>query len=187
MRLLLLRGETKIRILDLTPPRPDIASSPGVSFIRTDITSIQSVRNGLTLPFEEKKSGLTTPASTVIFHCAALIRFWERANYTFSVSHNVNVQGTANILAVAKKLPKAILIHTSTADAAMPSPKFLRLGWEWKRHPWNKVTVSDEDPLLSPSQGSEMCYTRSKIMAERLVVGSNGWNGLRTGVLRPGQ
>lgn len=186
MRLLILRGETKIRILDLAPPRPDVASDPAVAFIRTDVTSLQSVRHGLTQPFSEKNSGMTASASTVIFHCAAVIRFWERSNFAWGLSHNVNVQGTANVLSVAKKLPNAILVYTSTADAAIPAPKFLRLGLDYKRYPWNKVTTSDEDPPLSPSQGSESCYTRSKILAERLVIGSNGWNGLRTGILRPG-
>ena len=184
VRLLVLRGETKIRILDLVPPHPDVASHPAVTFIRMDVTSLQSVRDGLTLPFSNRNGDMTV---TVIFHCAAIIRFWERSNFAWGLSHSVNVQGTANILSVAKKLPNAILVYTSTADAALPVPKFLRLGLDYKRHPWNRVTISDEDPPLSPSQGSQCCYTRSKLLAERLVIGSNGWNGLRTGILRPGQ
>ena len=186
VRLLILRGETKIRILDLAPPHQDVASNPAVTFIRTDVTSLQSVRDGLTLPFSDNNGDITAPASTVIFHCAAIIRFWERSNYAWGLSHSVNVQGTANILSMAKKIPNTILVYTSTVDAALPAPKFLRLGLDYKRHPWNKVTVSDEDPPLSPSSGSQSCYTRSKILAERLVIGSNGWNGLRTGILRPG-
>lgn len=181
VKLLILRGETKIRILDLHPPHPDIASHPSVSFFQTDIASLQSVRVGLTTPFSEKSG----PAN-VIYHTASIIRFWERVVYAWPLSHNVNVQGTANVLSVAKKIPKAIVIYTSTADLAVPRANFLRLGLDYKRSPWNKVIISDYDAPLAPSQRSDNSYTRSKVMAERLVVGSNGWNGLRTGIIRPG-
>jgi nucleoside-diphosphate-sugar epimerase len=175
-----LRGETKIRVLDLHPPHPDITSNPAVSYIKTDVTSLQSVRDGLMRPFSEGGP------PTVIYHTAALIRFWDRASYTWDVSHNVNVQGTANVLSVAKKLPNTILIYTSTADTKIPCPKFLRLGLDYNTPPRHKVTVSDDDAPLTPSQGSEGCYTRSKALAERLVIGASGWNGLKTGVIQPG-
>ena len=123
---------------------------------------------------------------TVIYHTAALIRFWERASYTWETSHNVNVQGTANVLSVAKKIPNAILIYTSTTDVCIPSSKFLRLGFDYKIPPYHKVTISDDDPPLRPSQSSQNCYPRSKLLAERLVIGANGWNGLKTGIIRPG-
>jgi len=123
---------------------------------------------------------------TVIYHTAALIRFWDRASYTWDVSHNVNVQGTANVLSVAKKLPNTILIYTSTADAKSPCPKFFRLGLDYNTPPLDKVIISDDDAPLTPSQGLESCDTRSKVLAERLVIGASGWNGLKTGVIQPG-
>ena len=144
------------------------------------MTSIQSVRDGLTQPFSDGC------LPNVIYHTAALIRFWERASYTWQTTHNVNVQGTANVLSVAKKLPNAILIYTSTADACVPCPKFLRLGLDCKTPPYHTVTISDNDPPLKPSQSSQCCYTQSKVLAERLVIGANGWNGLKTGIIRPG-
>lgn len=180
IRLLLLRGETTIRILDLNPPHPDIALNPAVSFIRTDIVDLQSVRNGLMRPFADSS------VSTVIYHTAAIIRFWERAGYAWPTSHSVNVQGTANVLSVAKKLPNAVLIYTSTAEAALPGTKFLRLGWNFKTPLWRKITISDSDTPLMPLQGIQSCYARSKVLAERLVIGANGWNGLKTGIIRPG-
>ncbi|KIM89269.1 hypothetical protein PILCRDRAFT_218982 [Piloderma croceum F 1598] len=181
VRLLILRGETKIRVLDLHPPHPDIASNPSVSYIKTDVTSLQSVRDGLTQPFSDG-SGLPT----VIYHTAAIIRFWERASYTWETSYNVNVQGTANVLSVAKKMPNTILVYTSTADTCIPRSKFLRLGLDYKIPPYHKVTISDDDSPLKPSQSSQSCYTRSKLLAEQLVIGANGWNGLKTGIIRPG-
>jgi nucleoside-diphosphate-sugar epimerase len=181
IRLLVLRGETKIRVLDLHPPHPDILSNPSISYIKTDITSIQSVRESLTQPF-----GASGPP-TVIYHTAALIRFWERASYAWGASHSVNVQGTANVLSVAKKLPNAILIYTSSSDTCIPCAKFLRLGLDYKMPPYHKITISDDDPPLPPSQSSESCYTRSKVLAERLVIGASGWNGFKTGIIRPGR
>lgn len=154
--------------------------NPAVSFIQTDITSLQSVRDGLLQPFAKASS------STVIYHTAAIIRFWERARYTWPLSHGVNVQGIANVLSVAKKIPNAILIYTSSSEAALPRPRFLRLGWDYKTPPWHKVSINDSDAPLAPSQGSESCYARSKVLGERLVIGANGWNGLKTGIIRPG-
>jgi nucleoside-diphosphate-sugar epimerase len=122
----------------------------------------------------------------VIYHTAALIRFWERASYAWEISHNVNVQGTSNVLSVARELPNAIFIYTSTADACVPRAKLLRLGLDYKTPPYHKVTISDDDPPLTPSQSSQSCYTRSKVFTERLVIGANEWNGLKTGIIRPG-
>jgi nucleoside-diphosphate-sugar epimerase len=181
IRLLILRGETKIRVLDLQSPPPDIASNPVVSYIKTDVTSLQSIRDGLTQPFSD---GSGPP--TIIYHTAAVIRFWERVYYAWQASHDINVQGTANVLSVAKKLPNAILIYTSSADTCIPRSKFLRLGFDYKTPPWHKVTISDNDAPLTPSQSSESCYSRSKSLAERLIMGANGWNGLKTGIIRPG-
>ncbi|KAF7978498.1 hypothetical protein HWV62_45649 [Athelia sp. TMB] len=181
IKLLLLRGETKIRVLDIHPPHSDVASEPGVHYIHTDISSLQSVREGLSAPFPGPSD-----LPIVIFHTAALIRFWERASYTWKASHKVNVLGTSNVLSVAKKLPNATVIYTSSADAAIPAPKFSRLGFDQKSPPRDTVTISDNDVPLAPDAASESAYTRSKVAAERLVIGANGWNGLKTGIIRPG-
>ncbi|KIM80972.1 hypothetical protein PILCRDRAFT_9013 [Piloderma croceum F 1598] len=139
--------------------------------IKTDVTSLQSVRDGLTRPFSDG-SGLPT----VIYHTTALIRFWERASYVWEISHKVNVQGTSNVLSVAKELPNAMIIYTSTADACVPRAKLLRLGLDYKTPPYHKVTISNDDPPLTPSQSSQSCYTRSKVLTERLVIEANEWN-----------
>lgn len=183
MKLLLLRGETNIRVLDLQPPLPEVASNPAVTYIHTDITSLPSVREGLMRPFPGKPD-----RATVIFHTAALIRFWERASYTWNASHKVNILGTANLLSVAKKLKggNVTYIYTSSADTAIPSPKFLKLGFDRKTVPKDKVIISDADAPLPSDATPESIYTRSKIAAERLVIGANGWNGIKTGIIRPG-
>jgi nucleoside-diphosphate-sugar epimerase len=183
VRLLILRGETNIRVLDLAPPPRDLASHPALTYAKVDITSPPSVRAALLAPFP---SG-TLPS--VIFHTAATIRFWERAGYTFDASYRVNVLGTAVVLAAAKELlPKdAIVVYTSSADVVTPAPRFLQLGRDYRLPPWNKITIGDDDAPLSAEARPTSNYAQSKIMAERLVFDANSPNGLRTGCLRPGQ
>ncbi|KIJ13024.1 hypothetical protein PAXINDRAFT_136533 [Paxillus involutus ATCC 200175] len=181
IRLLLLRGETNIRVVDLNPPETAISSQTAVSFIRADITDPVSIRDALLQPFDT-----TGSPPTVIYHTAALIRFWERLYYTWHLSYKVNVLGTRNIVAAAKDIPGAVLIYTSTADAVVHSTKFFRLGLDAKHPPWNKCAISDDDPPLGPWEQHESCYAKSKVLADRLIISANGQSGLKTGIIRPG-
>ncbi|KAF8581220.1 NAD(P)-binding protein [Ramaria rubella] len=185
IRLLLLRGETNIRVLDLSPPPDEILSHSSVSFIRTDITSLPSLRSGLSESFPTTKK---PPA--VVYHMAAIIRFWERASYTWPVSYKINVQGTENVLAAVQDVVSVrSLIYTSTADVAIPRPNTWALGLYYlSRYPWKTVIRSDGDVPLTEAVMSESCYTLSKKMAEDLIKAANGTrNGaLKTGILRPG-
>ncbi|KAJ7916221.1 hypothetical protein B0H13DRAFT_2231746 [Mycena leptocephala] len=140
VQLLIMRGETSIRILDVNPPAQKFLDHPSVSFVKTDITSLQSVRDALTAPFT------TTGAPPT------------RASYCWDPSYRVNVIGTRNVLTVAKELPSAMVIYTSSAEPVSGCPKFLR----------------------------ENCYPRSKRMAEQLVISASANEGLKTGILRPG-
>jgi nucleoside-diphosphate-sugar epimerase len=172
-----------VRVLDIAPPREDIlALYPVVTYTKVDITSPSSVEAALVAPFP---SGVLP---SVIFHTAAIIRFWERAAYTFGASHRVNVLGTAAVLEAARKLQTgAILVYTSSADVAIPAPRFMQRGKDYHLPPWDKITVSDDDAPLSGPAKSTGCYVRSKLMAERLVLEANSADGLRTGCLRSGQ
>ena len=182
VQLLLKRGETSIRIVDLIPPEAKLLENEAVTFIRADITSRSSVEAALLPRFAS-----TGKPPSVIFHCAANIRFWERAPYTYHESYRVNVQGAQNLVDVAKLLPEeTILIYTSSSDVVLPRPYFMKLGRDYDRWPYNTVVVSDEDPPLEDYQKSSSCYARSKLEAENLVLKANG-AGLRTGSIRPGQ
>lgn len=204
VRLLLLRKEPHIRILDLHPPTdPALANHPSVSFVQTDITQLSSVRNGLLTPFKNDNKVEVLPS--VIFHTAAIIRFWERASYAYPLSADVNVRGTYNVVTIASELAslnsspsrsdtaETILIYTSTSNLSTPRPRFLKLGKDFEEWPSNTVVVSDEDREWMEDEvkvyGSESCYARSKREAEKFVKGANGSNSgmLRTGILRPGQ
>ncbi|KAJ7621089.1 hypothetical protein FB45DRAFT_928310 [Roridomyces roridus] len=173
VRLLLMRGETSIRILDMNPPGQAL-EHPSVSFVKCDISSLQSIRDALVAPFPA-----TGSPPNVIFHTAAIIRFWERAAYCWDASYRINVLGTQNILTVAKELPDAIVVYTSSGEVVSGAPKFMRVDWD--AFP---VCVKDEDHppkyLLKQS-----CYPRSKRMAEQLVMEASA-SGLKTGILRPG-
>ncbi|KAJ7654802.1 hypothetical protein B0H17DRAFT_1338214 [Mycena rosella] len=176
VRLLIMRGETSIRILDVNPPLPKILEHPSVSFVKTDITSLQSVREALSAPFHE----IGAPPN-VIFHTAAIIRFWERAAYCWDTSYRVNVLGTGNILTVAKELvPAPMVIYTSSAETVSGCPKFMRIDWD--NYP---VSIRDDDRTPSFVR-KESCYARSKRMAEKLVISASANEGLKTGILRPG-
>jgi nucleoside-diphosphate-sugar epimerase len=182
VKILLLRGETSIRILDVALPNAELLENKAVSFIQTDITSRSSVEAGLLAPFAS-----TCKPPSVIFHCAANIRFWERASYTYQESYRVNVQGTQNVVDVARMLPEpALLIYTSSSDVVLPRPHFMKLGKDYGQQPYNTVIFSDADPPLGENEASSSCYARSKIEAEQLVLEANEPH-LRTASLRPGQ
>jgi nucleoside-diphosphate-sugar epimerase len=179
VQLLLLRGESSILILDVYPPQISVASHPSVTFIQTDITSPQSLREAFASPDH--------PPINVIYFTAAIIRFWERLAYSWHISYNINVRGAENVLNVVKDMAKdSVLVYTSSAETAIPRNSFFRLGWDLKMAPWNTVTVSDYDAPMTPSQASEGCYARSKAMAEGLIASAHGQSGLKTGIIRPG-
>ncbi|KAI0086447.1 NAD(P)-binding protein [Irpex rosettiformis] len=182
VQLLLKRGETSIRIVDISSPAPGLLDNKAVTFVKADISSLPSVEAALLAPFPS-----TGKPPSVIYHCAANIRFMERASYTYHESYRVNVQGTHNVIEVAKMLPEeAILVYTCSSDIVLPRPRFMRLGKDHDHWPYNTVVVSDDDPLLEEHQRGSSCYGRSKTYAEHLVLKANG-DGLRTGSIRPGQ
>ncbi|KAG5642668.1 hypothetical protein DXG03_002352 [Asterophora parasitica] len=167
---------TNIRILDLNPPPANISSHSAVSFVKTDITSLTSVREAL-----RPLSNGTSP--TVIYHTAAIIRFWERFSYCWDASYEINVRGVGNVITAAQELPSAVLIYTSTGDTVIPRPKFLRIGWDLEN---TSTPIGDSDKPLSTARLSESCYSRTKLLAEELVSKSDGLPGLRAGIIRPG-
>ncbi|EGN97982.1 hypothetical protein SERLA73DRAFT_74243 [Serpula lacrymans var. lacrymans S7.3] len=178
VRLLLSRGETNIRVLDLRPPPPEIISNRSVSYVRTDITSAVSVRNALLQPFES-----TGSPPSVIYHMAVIIRFWERNSFSWPISYGINVVGTKNIIAAAKQISGATLIYTSTADAVLHSAKSCHVGLDASS---SSIVVNDNAIPLSSWGCRESNYARSKIISERLIVEANGQKGLKTGIIRPG-
>ncbi|KIJ34540.1 hypothetical protein M422DRAFT_69935 [Sphaerobolus stellatus SS14] len=184
VRLLLKRGEINIRIVDLGSPTESILSHPAVTYVKADITSPTSIRDALCKPFES-----TRQPPSIILHLAATIRFWDRLSYTWESTYRVNVQGTKNIIAALQAPPLAghvrSLVYVSTGDVAIPRVKLWSFG-KRRSYPWNTIRRSDSDRPLTEHQLSEGCYTRSKKIAEDLILAANGRFGLKTGSLRPG-
>jgi nucleoside-diphosphate-sugar epimerase len=183
VHLLVLHGETNVCMLDIVPPHEDILTShPVVTYTKVNIMSPSSVKAALMVPFPSRV------LPSVIFRTAATIQFWEWVAYTFGASHRVNVLGTAAVLKVAKKLQtSAILIYTSSADVAIPTPRFMQRGKDYHLPRWVKITVSNDDAPLSGHSKSTGCHVHSKLMAEQLVLEANSADGLQTGCLCPGQ
>ncbi|KAJ8508388.1 hypothetical protein ONZ45_g9333 [Pleurotus djamor] len=171
VELLLLRGETKIRIIGRQQPPPELSSRLGVTWLKADITNAQEIKDAILAPFPSGEQ------AQVIYHTAATIRFFERAAYTWDYSYKTNVLGVRNVLEAAKELPAATVIYTSSAAVSIPTVKYLRL------EPWNEPRISDATP--DPPMPRN-CYYRSKRLAEGLVKEANESSTIRTGILRPG-
>ncbi|EJD34896.1 NAD(P)-binding protein [Auricularia subglabra TFB-10046 SS5] len=165
VRLLLKRGERDVQILDRVAPPEDLAA---VSFSAVDITSERAVHAAF--------AGI---APDIVIHTAALIRFWERWAYTFSPTRRVNVLGTSFLLAAAAEAGAKVFIYCSSGDVAIPRPSFSRLAY-------GRIVIRDADGPLPQHEFSQSCYSRSKLMAEELVIAADRPGGMRTGVLRPG-
>lgn len=180
-RLLLLRGETSIRLIDIQPPKDHLVPDhPAISFIKADITSPSSIRAALTTPFPA-----TGKPPAVIYLTAAVIRFWERAAYCKSASTRVNVDGTANVISAIKQgLPAGtMLIYTSSGNAAIPRALFFRFGAYGD--PNKPVTIGD-DTVFDPFRLHTSWYAKSKREAEKLVIEADA-DGIPSGILRPAQ
>lgn len=182
VRLLVLRGETNIRMVDLRPPSDEsLLKYPGVSFAQANIASLHHLRDAVVAPFPG-----TGRLPTVIFHTAAVIRFYERCSYSYWATASVNVLGTQNVIKVAKELPGAILIYTSTCDVACPRSRYLRLGYDLKSSPRDNPIISDYSPRIPLEDVPSSNYTRSKRIAEEMVLHEHRKDGLKTGAVRPG-
>ncbi|KAJ8508386.1 hypothetical protein ONZ45_g9335 [Pleurotus djamor] len=172
VKLLLLRGEDNIRIIDLQEPPQDLRGLPSVTWSRADITNAQEIRDAILAPFASGKH------AQVIYLTAATLRFWERAAYTWDHTYRINVLCVRNVLEAAKDLPNAILVYTSSAGVSVPTAKYLRL-----EHSEESV-ISDETPDPPTPQS---CYYRSKRLAEDLVRKANKeCPTIKAAILRPG-
>lgn len=178
VQLLLLRKETSIRIIDANPPAAAVLSNPSVSFVKVDITSRQALREALQAPF-----ALTGKPANVVYHTAAVIRFWERAEYCKDATWAVNVEGTRNVLEIVKELPgQPILVYTSTADLCLAEPD----SWFSLRRSATKVPVYSDNTSPGSFHESRM-YTRSKYAAEQLVIAADkASTSVKHGIIRPG-
>lgn len=104
----------------------------------------------------------------VVFHTAAMIETLTYAPEAFAeLVRSVNVQGTRNVLEVAKECGATRFVHTSSIITV----------------PADHPPGGQEGPDYSDAPD---LYSTTKVESEKLVLGANGTNGLRTTAIRPG-
>lgn len=182
---LLERGQPpeSIRIVDFQAPhRSDMAEGPAaaVSFHKVDISSAQQTDAAFAAPWPASVASLPL----TIFHSAAVIIPSARSQLVSGFCDAVNVGGTANILAAARRVGADIFISTSSASIAI-RPVELWRGWSEPRYFAQMLDETDffAGPLR-PHREFFGNYPYSKARAERLVCGANGPE-MRTGSIRP--
>ncbi|KAL5633190.1 hypothetical protein ACGC1H_003627 [Rhizoctonia solani] len=185
VRTLLGRGETLVRIIDVSPPKIYGNSSAlhhisRAEFIKADVTDYNSIQEAVSKPF-----GDTGRTAEVVFHTVAVIRNYERLPYLKHLSHQVNVEGTKNVLKAAQELGTVkSFVFTSSIALLVPPSWYMRLGYENGLAPRSGVVYGDtnpEDVLCANNY-----YLHTKREADSLVRAADGVKGMRTGVLRPG-
>ncbi|KAI0747009.1 NAD-P-binding protein [Daedaleopsis nitida] len=195
---LIARGEDprRIRIVDIRRPiRQDLLEGPPTQaeFCEADISDASSVEAALTKPWPAAHAD----SPLTVFHTAAIIRFYERAQSLQAYSDRVNVQGTQNVVAAARKAGADVLVYTSSGSVSVRSTRSLL--WPWERRPQLFVQIITDDDAQVPTRHTDFFsnYAVSKWTAERFVraadrspTGAEGDSSsarvLRTGCIRPG-
>ncbi|KAI9687422.1 MAG: hypothetical protein M1820_010446 [Bogoriella megaspora] len=183
---LLARGQTpeSIRIIDFRKPvRSDLLQreAPEVEFVSADITSFDSVDAAFQRPWAPNVASLPL----TVFHTAALIRPGERVKSLLYRVWSVNVDGTKNVMAVAKRVGADVFIATSSGSISIRPVNY----WipPWKKTADNNLQIykdPDKDQTIRP-HGNYFCnYSESKAHAEDLVLKAND-GSFQTGTIRP--
>lgn len=183
---LLERGQppNSIRIVDFqTPHRTDMLSGPAskIDFRKADIRSTESMDAAFFAPWDASVAGLPL----TVFHTAAVIIPSARSELVNGFCESVNVRGTENTLAAARKAGADVLVMTSSASIAIRPVEMWGSPLVWPRHYAQVLDESDFFQPIRPHHEFFGNYPASKAKAERIVCGANG-KGLRTGCIRPG-
>jgi 2-alkyl-3-oxoalkanoate reductase len=99
-----------------------------------------------------------------IFHTAAKVSMWGR----WSDFYSTNVKGSKNVITTCQQLGIKRLIYTSTPSVVFGGEDLLGVN---ESTPYPQKYISR--------------YAKSKMMAEKLILATNGVNGLLTVALRP--
>ncbi|KAI1464807.1 NAD(P)-binding protein [Daldinia caldariorum] len=183
---LLARGNSPeaIRIIDIRKTeRNDMCSGPAteVEFVQADITSSNSVDAAFARPWNPRVSHLPL----TVFHTAAVILASERSGFQYAFPEAVNVTGTKNVLAAARKAGADIFSSTSSGSISIrPVEPFVPPWASSPRNFWQILDVQDFDAPLRERKGYYANYPASKAVAERFVCGSSS-EKFRTGCIRP--
>lgn len=182
---LLWRGEdpAAIRIVDLAvPTRPEIREND-VQFVKTDVSNASAVSEAFNAPWPRA----VADAPLTVFHTVAYIKPNERKKEFLASYLRVNVEGTRNVLAAAKRAGASVFVATSSGSIAARPPQYFLP--PWRRWPVDifQLSVNAEPKGLDlPLENFGSCYSYSKARAEKLVRDADdAENGFRTGCIRP--
>ncbi|KAI1385566.1 NAD(P)-binding protein [Hypoxylon trugodes] len=183
---LLARGNLpeSIRIIDIRKTeRNDMRSGPAtkVEFVQTDITSLDSVEAAFGRPWHSSVAHLPL----TVFHTAAVILASERSKYHYAFPEAVNVKGTKNVLAAARRAGADIFSSTSSGSISIRPVEPWVAPWERSaRHFWQILDTKDFYAPLRKREGYFANYPASKAVAERHVCEASETQ-FRTGCIRP--
>lgn len=186
---LLERGQppSSIRIVDFQQPhRSDQLDHPLFSQVdvqKTDISSAESTDAALSRPWHPSVARLPL----TVFHTAAVIIPSARSRLVNGFCEAVNVGGTENVLAAARRAGADILVSTSSASVSIRPVDLWVAPWAWGECPRGYCQVLEESDFFRPLRDHDEFfgnYPASKARAERIVCGAN-CRELRTGCIRP--
>ncbi|KAL3493093.1 hypothetical protein BJX62DRAFT_90594 [Aspergillus germanicus] len=179
---LIARGETPaaIRTLDINPPSRALLDL-GITFVRTNITDPAAVESAFSQPWPPIVAGLPL----TVFHSAAVIRPAERHEAFLSLSRNVNVGGTINVLNAAKQAGATCFISTSSGSVSIRRARYWIAPWEQTPKHFVQAVSDTTEP---PKQHDQFFgnYPVTKLEAEHTVRAADDLaSGFRTGCIRP--
>lgn len=186
---LLERGQppSTIRIVDFQRPhRRDQLEHPlfdEVGFEEADISSAESTGAAFSKPWDPSVANLPL----TVFHTAAVIIPSARSQLVSGFCEAVNVGGTENVLAAARRSGADVLVSTSSASISIRPVGLWVRPWAWDACPRGYCQVLEESDFFRPLRGHDEFfgnYPASKARAERIVCGAN-CRDLRTGCIRP--
>ncbi|POS79356.1 hypothetical protein DHEL01_v202241 [Diaporthe helianthi] len=187
---LLERGQppSTIRIVDFQAPhRRDQLDHPlfgAVDFQKTDISSAESTEAAFSRPWDDPA---VERLPLTVFHTAAVIIPSARSRLVNGFCEAVNVGGTENVLAAAKRAGADVFVSTSSASISIRPVELWVAPWRWDACPRGYCQVLEESDFFRPLRSHEEFfgnYPASKARAERIVCGAN-CRDLRTGCIRP--
>ena len=141
-----------VHVLDTAPsPGPE----DGVRWFRGDVRNHAAVLNAC-------------KDVDTVFHTAAVIDALTHARHSVANTiQSINVEGTQNVIRVARRSGVRRLVHTSSIVASFCMD----------------AAGGDES---APYSTSRDLYTATKVAGERAVLAANGKDGLLTCAIRPG-
>jgi nucleoside-diphosphate-sugar epimerase len=179
---LLKRGEDpkNIRIVDLQAPGlPEHLEhlAAGVDYVQADITIRDNIISSFAKAWTNSSSG-DVPNGLTVFHCAAVLRYFERHTTFLPRSVRVNIGGTQNVIEASKAAGADILLYTSSCTVGARPARFLSFPWELERSKTVTQFITDEgeaegegDVVWRYRQHNDFIsnYSETKFQAELLV------------------